>query len=137
LSEVVPDASVIAAALFREAHAEKADALLLRTESLSAPDLVYAEVGNVIWKRHGRGEITREEARELVSDVWRLPLAIAPTNDLLESALEIALATGRTVYDCLYVALAIERDGMLVTADRRLVNALASGELEPRVRALG
>jgi len=58
----VIDASVVAAALFQEAHAEAARALLVADCERHAPDLILAEVGNVIWKRHGRKEIDEAEA---------------------------------------------------------------------------
>jgi predicted nucleic acid-binding protein len=46
--------------------------------------------------------------------------------DLAEDALAIALSTGRTVYDAMYVALAVQRESTFITADERLVNALAT-----------
>jgi predicted nucleic acid-binding protein len=41
-------------------------------------------------------------------------------------AFNIADRTGRTVYDCMYLALAVRVDGQMVTADERLVNSLAN-----------
>lgn len=137
MSQPVIDASVVAAALFQEAHAEPASALLTGGDTLHAPDLLHAEVANVIWKRYGRGEITAEEAHELATDMLSLPLWIAPSAPLVESALELALRTGRTAYDCMYVALAVQQDAIMFTADQRLVNALDGGPLGPHVRWIG
>ena len=47
-----------------------------------------------------------------------------PVRPLLEPAYEIALATGRTLYDSVYLALSTALGCKLVTADRRLFNAL-------------
>lgn len=41
----------------------------------------------------------------------------------------MALATGRTVNVCLYLALASERGTVMITADQRLVNTLTAGPL--------
>ena len=49
----------------------------------------------------------------------------------------MALETGRTVYDCLYLALAVRCKGVLVSGDRRLVNALARGPLGKHVAWIG
>jgi predicted nucleic acid-binding protein len=42
----------------------------------------------------------------------------------LEPAFDITLATERTVYDSIYLALAIALDYKLVTADQKLYNAI-------------
>ncbi|HBO44126.1 MAG TPA: PIN domain nuclease [Planctomycetaceae bacterium] len=137
MSPIVVDASVVAAAFFPEPHAKAARALLVSEAPLHAPDLVYPEVANVIWKRHGRGEISGSEADDLLSDVMGLPLEITPSDQVLGAALELAMRTGRTVYDCLYVALAIRLNVKMVSGDKRLVNALARGPLAGCVAWLG
>jgi len=49
-----------------------------------------------------------------------------PTSSLLKDAFAIAATFDRTVYDCIYVALSVASNVPLVTADERLVNALAA-----------
>ena len=133
----VVDASLIAAAFFQEQCAEEAGAVLASGRQLYAPDLIYPEVANAVWKRHRRREINEEEASQLLADIARMPLQITPSNRLIDSALRLAIQTDRTVYDCLYVALALDQACPLITADRRLVNALARGPLADRVRWVG
>lgn len=130
------DASVIAAALFDETHADRARALLTRGSELFVLDLLHAELGNVIWKRFSRREIDATEATDLLADVLRLPLIVLPSMELIASALQIALRTRRTVYDCLYLAAALHQKAVLVTVDKRLVNALASTPLANHIRHL-
>jgi len=133
----VVDASVVAAAFFQEDHAEAARALLVSGGELKAPDLLLTEVANVIWKRHGRKEIDEAEARQLLTDCLRLPLTLTPSGDLVEPALELAIRTKRTVYDCLYLALAVKTKAVLVSGDKRFANALAGGPFERHVAWLG
>ena len=52
---------------------------------------------------------------------------------LMQAALEIALRTGRTVYDSLYLALAVQLDSRVLTADEKLYHALKDGPLRERV----
>ena len=58
-----------------------------------------------------------------------MPIATYDTLSLLDSAYEIALGTRCSIYDCLYVALAVALGGRLVTADRRLYEAMEKGPL--------
>jgi predicted nucleic acid-binding protein len=137
MKPLVIDASVVAAAFFPEKHTAAARSLLLAGGALHAPDLIYAEIANVIWKRHRRGEIDGDEATGLLSDILDLPLEITSSEELVGGALELALRTERTVYDCLYLALAVQRKTTMVSGDHRLVNALADGPLKDHVAWIG
>ncbi len=134
MTTLVVDASVVAKWFFSEEHSSSARRLLSPRRSLAAPKLIWSEVANITWKRVRRGEMNADEAAELVADLLRLPLDVAPTEGLLAPALELAIATDRTVYDCLYLALAIDRKCRLVTADERFVNALSSTPFAKHVR---
>ena len=133
----VVDASVIAAAFFQEEHAAKASDLLLSGCELHAPDLLYAETANVICKRHARREITPDEATALANDLLRLPIQIAPCGELVRPALALALQTGRSAYDCIYVALAVERKSVLVSGDQRLLNSLKNTPVAKHILWIG
>jgi predicted nucleic acid-binding protein len=52
---------------------------------------------------------------------------------LLALAFDLADRTQRTVYDCLYLALAVQLGGRMVTADQRLYNSLAGTPLGPHI----
>ena len=136
MKTVVVDSSVALKWFVPEVHSDRAASLLETSIQLAAPDLIYPEAGNIVWKKVGRGELQPDEGREVIAGLKRVPIAIAPSNVLLEAALEIALAHERTVYDSLYVSLAVARDCDFVTADERLANALAAGPLGPRVKVL-
>ena len=137
MTACVVDASVAAAAFFPEDHSDAARELLASGRTLHAPDLIWAELANVIWKRYRLSEIDVPEAEDLLADFLALPLRITPSDGLLEAALELAMRTGRTVYDCLYLALAVKTDAVMITADRRLVRALADGPLKPHIAWIG
>jgi predicted nucleic acid-binding protein len=83
------------------------------------------EVANILWKKIRRGELTRAEADAILAQLPLLPLTRHAEAPLLASAFDLADRTQRTVYDCLYLALAVQRSGRMVTADLRLRNALA------------
>ena len=134
MTMLVVDASVVAKWFFPEEHSLESRRLLSPRRTLLAPDLIWSEVGNIAWKRVRRREMKAEEAAQLVADLIQMPLHVAPTQGVLALALELAIATDRTVYDCVYLAMAIDRKCRLITADERFVNALAPTPFAKHVR---
>jgi predicted nucleic acid-binding protein len=133
MSVYVTDASVAVKWYVPEIHSDEALRLLEPGNELHVPDLMQAEVGNILWKKTRRGELTPSEARRVIRAILVVPLQVHATSSLLEGALDIALRADRTVYDALYVALAVALDVPLVTADRRLFQALARSTLRRHV----
>ncbi len=129
MTPLVVDASVVIKWLLPEVHSGAARRVLAAEHTLLAPDLLWAELGNALWKRLRSGEIATEVARDLLRDFRRFPVVTTPIVTLIDAALEIATHLDRTVYDSLYLALALARRCRLVTADRHLYNALKRGPL--------
>src|SRR5215831_5963494 len=127
----VVDASVAIKWFVEEIHAEAARRLLEDLYVLYAPDLWWPECGNILWKKVQRRELTVHEARFIRAGLEQQRLHITPSRLILEPALEIALDTGRTVYDSCYVALAMLIESPLVTADQRLFQALRETDYAP------
>lgn len=65
------------------------------------------------------------DTRAGVARLTTLPLVLSPTAGLLAGAFELAATHRQTIYDALYLALAIRLGCPLVTADRRFYNAIA------------
>lgn len=93
--------------------------------ALLVPDLFWPELGNIAWKAVRSGRMSRQSAEEAVRTFAEGALPTAPSLPLLGDAFAIAVTFGRTVYDCIYVALAIITGRPLLTADERLANAVA------------
>ena len=75
------------------------------------------------------GELTEAETKTIVAAAQRLPLGYYYTNNSLPQAMQIALATKRTVYDSLYIALAESEGCQFMTDDRKLRQSLQSTSL--------
>ena len=93
---------------------------------LSVPDLFWPEFGNTLWRAVRIGRMSRASAEESINAIEKLGLKTAPSAPLVKNAFAIAATFDRTVYDCTYVALALESDRPFLTADERLANALAA-----------
>ena len=90
------------------------------------PDLFWAELGNVLWKAARLKRCTVTVAKEALATLGGHRLPTVSSSALLDVAFGIAIAFDRTVYDSLYVALALTSKGQLVTADEKLANALGA-----------
>lgn len=133
MSEVVIDASVAVKWFLPEPHAPAARRVFKGRRTLLAPDLIWAEVGNVLWKRVQRDEITREAAWRILQDFKRFPLQTSSAKTLLEPAWALAAQWRISVYDGLYLALAVSRNCKLVTADHSLIDAVKGAPLASAV----
>jgi predicted nucleic acid-binding protein len=90
------------------------------------PDVFWAEVGNVLWKGTRQRRWRQDEAEAVAADMRARDFRTVSSRILLPEALRIAFGFDRAVYDCLYVALAVQSKTDLVTADERMANALAA-----------
>ena len=124
MSAIVIDASVAVKWFLPEPQAHAARRVLKGRRKLLAPDLIWAEVGNVLWKRCQRAELTHELAQRILRDFKQFPLETYAAKALLEPAWILATQYRISVYDGLYLALAIGRNCKLVTADHSLVDSI-------------
>ena len=101
------------------------------TLALLAPDLVYAEVGNIVWKKHRFQGLAAEDAEEVLAAFRLVTFVVTSCAALLEEAYHLAVTHQRTVYDAMYLALSLREHCRWVTADERIVNAL--GAIFPQI----
>lgn len=126
MTRYVVDASVAIKWFVPEVYSEAAQGLLNSNHNLLVPDLFFPEIGNILWKRVRRGEDTAEKAKDTLAEFSTVPLEVYESQPLIPVALDIAIQTDRTVYDSLYLALAILSQCPMVTADLKFFNALTS-----------
>ena len=126
MNTLVIDASVAVKWVVEE-HGT-AEALVLRQKAkLIAPELLVAECANILWKKVQRGELLKDEALLAARLLQGAEIELLPTRFLLEAATRISIEIDHPAYDCLYLALALERKCQFVTADQRLLRKLHQG----------
>ena len=127
MKRIVVDASVVAKWYLPEVYGQKALLLLDPSFQLQAPDLLYSEIGNLLWKRVTRKELSQDKGLEILIALESVPFQIGESKSLMPFAFDIACQTQRTLYDSLYLALALTTKSHFVTADLKLFNALIKG----------
>lgn len=90
------------------------------------PDVFWAEVANALCKGVRQRRWRPEDAEEGMADLKGYNFDAVPSLLLMDEAMTIALDYGIALYDCLYVALAMQAKADLITADERIANALAA-----------
>lgn len=124
---VVPDASVILKWVLREPDEEARDPALRLRDSwldgaldLVVPSLWIFEVGNVLGLKQPR------LANALLQTIAELTLPEEPATAYTADIFRLMHEHRVTFYDAAYHALAIVRQGTLLTADRRYVSRCRS-----------
>jgi predicted nucleic acid-binding protein len=127
MSVFVVDASVAVKWMLPEPFSTEAVRLQSPEHQLHAPSFFEIELANILWKKVRQGLLSRAQADQFLDQLPGLPLDRHDDAPLVVAAFDLADRAGRTVYDCMYLALAVQLGGRMVTADERLVNSLANG----------
>jgi predicted nucleic acid-binding protein len=113
-------------------------AAMLQDQDMHAPGMLWPEVGNALRSLAARRAISADLVARSLDVLIDVPVVIHPLDgQMVRRALQMALDLNHPIYDCLYLALAQRLALPLVTADRRLIAAVARGGLPGvTVRAL-
>lgn len=107
-TELVVDSSVAIKWSVIEPLVTEATAILQAYQAgaltLLAPDLIYAELGNIVWKKQTMQGLAAADAQRIISDILGLQLMTTPSAELFADGYRLAVAHRRTVYDALYLA---------------------------------
>jgi len=120
---VIVDASVALKWALTEPDSDVAARLIARGD-LAAPAMLHVELGNTLTKLSRRRMIAPADALSAWRELRETNILIYDDEALLEPAVELSLALNASVYDCVYLALAVETADQVVTADERFVRAV-------------
>ena len=132
---MIVDASVAFKWIYVEEGSERAAELLGR-DDVFAPVLLLMELGNAFWKKKHRREQFDREAFPLHLAMLNSLVKIVDVVDVIPAALEIALTLDHPIYDCVYLALAVQREDVLVTADQKFANKVLASSLAGSIQLL-
>jgi len=125
VSRFVVDACVAIKWVVAEEHSVAALRFAQNDPAMHVPELFFPEAGNVLWKKVVRRQLDAEDARLALAALLALKnIESHAMQSLAQHAIELGLQLGCSVYDGVYLALAVREDCPLVTADRKFFNAL-------------
>lgn len=124
MTRFVVDANVAIKWVLPEIHTETAASLLGEQHELLVPDFFFSEIGNILWKRVRQNEFSLEQAKSYIEAILSTELQTHSSQSLIVLAIEIAVRVQQSVYDSIYLALAITHQCQMVTADQRFYNAV-------------
>jgi len=112
----VIDSSSLAKLINREENWERVEIVL--REGCVSLDLAMIETENSLWVRVRRGLLEPRRAQTILHEfVSSRPFELRGQEKFYESAFRIAITSGLTVYDALFLALSKEENATLVTSD--------------------
>ena len=125
MNNYVIDASVAGKWVISEPQQAEAKRYRNSDFSLLVPDIFLLECASAIQKKVWRDEISQKEgwsAYETLQDYDRF--TSFSVYDLIPEAYELANQYWHPIYDCLYLALALQEDAQVVTADRKFYDQI-------------
>jgi predicted nucleic acid-binding protein len=85
-----------------------------------APELLLVECANVLNRKRIIDEISETESMQLLTDILSMPIRYFPHGPLISTAFGLAKEHGLTVYDAVYLALALDHGAVFFSADKNL-----------------
>ncbi|MFQ5938225.1 MAG: type II toxin-antitoxin system VapC family toxin [Acidiferrobacterales bacterium] len=108
---------------------DDAAAVLASSDNVQVPDLLRAELANVIWQWVKHRRVTRDIATAVLHDADGLISQTIAGEHLWERALELAVVADHPAYDTMFVAASEYTNTKVVTFDQRLKAAFPDNVL--------
>jgi predicted nucleic acid-binding protein len=137
MKALVIDANVAAKWYLPETDSQLAEKLFVADLDFHAPDFLATEFANIYRKHSVAGRTSMNAWREASTQLKKVIPYWHEDGQLLGDALKLAITYKHPIFDCIYLALAIQIDGIVVTADQQFCRQFGNTEFKNRVKELG
>ncbi len=137
--KVVLDSSIIVALFFKEELSDEVEKIVEEYSEYYTVDISYSEVANAAWKKvriYGEDEELSKRALDVAVDFIEKVCRVEDSRALLNQAFELAVKHNLTVYDALFIVLAMKLNEKLLTTDRKLYSKIEGTNLGKFVECL-
>ena len=136
MRRLVIDANIAAKWYLPEADSQLAEQLFATKAEFHAPNFLAIEFANIYGKHSVAGRTSMDAWHAASSQLKKSILYWHSDDPLLDHALELAVTHKHPIFDCIYLALAVQIDGIVVTADQQFCSQFKSTKYADRVMAL-
>jgi predicted nucleic acid-binding protein len=133
VTSLVVDASVALKWFVPEPDTGMADDLIRAEAELIAPSIIWTELANAVWKNARLGNVDSGIWDDVAAKLPGLMTIHNAEGPLLQAAVKLAVAHEHPVYDCVYLALAIQTGARVVTVDKRFLGVFGKTDHADRV----
>lgn len=133
MNQFVVDSSIAAKWFLTEEYTDVSLKLLDPDFELHVPSIFFLEIDNILCKKIRRNELSNQESQKVRNGIREMPFYVHSFEDVLEPAYEIAIRTGASIYDCIFLAVALIGDFMVVTADRRFFENILKSQYSKHI----
>ena len=127
VERIVVDASVVVKWFVAEIYSDRAlrlmDLYSKGRVELIAPTLIYYEVANAL-RFHPYYRLTKEELIAIIRMLRNMQIIIEPTDEMWSRAFRVSISYGVSIYDAIYIAIALALNVKFVTSDEKLFERL-------------
>lgn len=120
MNRAVFDASALVKLAVEEPGSEQTVSAFTECDEPLAPAWGLLECAQALWRKAHRGEFPSDRIEMAYDRIAESELGAIDPMDLIPTALALALRLNHSVYDCLYIATALQEAAPLVTADAKL-----------------
>lgn len=124
----VVDASVVFGWFLPQGVKQGLSNMLEKPYTFLAPDLIFPEVCNGVWRLVQANNLSDQKGREILHLLPNTMDQVTPCAQLVQSAFEISVNLKHPAYDCFYLALAAQEKTQMITVDQRLINRLENSQ---------
>ena len=129
----VIDACVAIKFFLPEEGFEKAGTLMNRYNRMISPDLFMVEFDAIIEKKVRQKLLDSDGAYELFNEIRKLPIEIISYSEISRLAIDLSVTLPISLCDACYLAVAIEFDQQVITADNRFYRGIRGTPFESNV----
>ena len=115
---MICDTNIIISILIEPTESKKS---FVAENVLSAPEFLQIELINVLRKFHFLQGISKADVMSYYFDGIKMVDAYYQNSALLNGAIKLSFDLNHPIYDCLFLALAINKDEPFLSLDKRLL----------------